>query len=85
MLALRGVYDGKTIRLLPSETAPQVQGETPVAVIFLLEDIAYLGKSPEAPAKIPASVAAQQLDALRAKLGPIGVSVKDLIDEGRYR
>jgi hypothetical protein len=32
-----------------------------------------------------AQEAARVLDALRAQVGPIGIPVRDLIDEGRYR
>jgi len=39
MLAVRGTYDGKTIRVLPTEKLPKVTREVPVAIIFL-EDLA---------------------------------------------
>jgi hypothetical protein len=32
-----------------------------------------------------AQEAARILDALRAQVGPVGIPVRDLIDEGRYR
>lgn len=35
MLAVRGVYDGKTVRILPTETVPEVLGEVSVAIVFL--------------------------------------------------
>lgn len=38
MLTIRGVYDGKTIRPLPGEQLPEVEGEVPVQIIFQLED-----------------------------------------------
>lgn len=38
MLAIRGVYDGKTFKVLPTEPVPAVHGEVPVAIIFL-EDV----------------------------------------------
>lgn len=38
MLTIRGVYDGKTIRPLPGERLPEVEGEVPVQIIFQLED-----------------------------------------------
>jgi hypothetical protein len=37
MLAIRGVYDGKTFSALPNEPVPRVQHEVPVAIIFLEE------------------------------------------------
>ena len=39
MLTIRGVYDGKIFRALPTESVPAVQREVPVAIIFL-EDVA---------------------------------------------
>ncbi|GIV17042.1 MAG: hypothetical protein KatS3mg022_2477 [Armatimonadota bacterium] len=38
MWTIRGVYDGKTIRPLPGERLPDVEGEVPVQIIFQLED-----------------------------------------------
>jgi|GEM_PF-1119198 len=38
MLTIRGVYDGKTIRPLPGERLPEVEGEVPVQIIFQIED-----------------------------------------------
>lgn len=38
MLTVRGIYDGKTIRPLPGEQLPEVEGEVPVQIIFQLED-----------------------------------------------
>jgi len=37
MLAVRGVYDGKTFRALPNEPVPTVDREVPIAIIFLEE------------------------------------------------
>ena len=37
MLAIRGVYNGKTLGALPSEPLPRVQREVPVAIVFLEE------------------------------------------------
>jgi hypothetical protein len=34
MLTIRGVYDGKTIRPLPGEPLPEVEGEVEVRIIF---------------------------------------------------
>jgi hypothetical protein len=38
VLTIRGVYDGKSFRALPSESVPVVDREVPVAIVFL-EDI----------------------------------------------
>ena len=34
MLTIRGVYDGKTIRPLPGEPLPEVEGEVEVRIVF---------------------------------------------------
>src|SRR5438309_178979 len=37
MQTIRGVYDGKTIRPLPAEPLPDVDGEIPVEIVFVKE------------------------------------------------
>ena len=37
MIAIRGVYNGKTFSALPGEPLPHLQREMPVAIIFLEE------------------------------------------------
>jgi hypothetical protein len=41
MIAIPGVYDGKTFSALPGETLPHVQRDMPVAIIFL-EDLSLV-------------------------------------------
>lgn len=74
MLTLRGVYDGKTIRILPSEPVPPVHREVPVAIIFL-EDIL-----PQEQTEI-----AKRMRNARDRMAPLGMSVKDLVEQGRER
>ncbi len=45
MLTIRGVYDGKTIRPLPGEPLPKVDGEVEVRIVFC-EPVAPLDTSP---------------------------------------
>ena len=78
MLAIRGVYDGKTVSILPSEPVPQVRREVPVAIIFLEE------AAPEADRRHQIEVA-RRMRAARDAMPPLGVSVKELIEAGRER
>ncbi len=78
MLTLRGTYDGKTFRVSPSEKLPKVTREVPVAIIFL-EDVAL-----ERRRQLQVE-AAQWMRALRAKMPPLDMSIKDMIEEGRER
>ena len=79
MLAIRGVYDGKTFRALPSEPLPQVQREVPVAIVFLEE------VSLEAHRRQHQVEVARRMRAARNAMPPLGVSVKELIEAGRER
>ena len=79
MLAIRGVYDGKTFSALPNEPVPRVQREVPVAMVFL-EEVA-----PEANRRQHQVEVAQRMRAARNTMPPLGVSVQELIEEGRER
>jgi len=78
MLTLRGTYDGKTFRVLPSEKLPKITREVPVAIIFL-EDV-----TPERRWQLQME-AAQWMRALRARMPPLDMSIRDMIEEGRER
>lgn len=45
MLTIRGVYDGKTIRPLPGEPLPEVEGEVEVRIVFC-EPVSFSDASP---------------------------------------
>jgi hypothetical protein len=79
MLAIRGIYDGKTFSALPSEPLPQVQREVPVAIIFL-EEVAL-----EADKRQHQVEVARRMRAARDAMPPLRVSVKELIEAGRER
>ena len=79
MLAIRGVYDGKTFSALPNEPVPRVQREVPVAIVFL-EEVA-----PEADRRPHQVEVARRMRAARNAMPPLGVSVKELIEAGRER
>jgi hypothetical protein len=79
MLTIRGVYDGTTVRPLPSEPLPIVEGEVPVAIVFL-EDWLTEEEKRQSQKEI-----ARRMRAARDAMEPLGMSVKDLIEEGRER
>ena len=79
MLAIRGVYDGKTFSALPNEPVPRVQREVPIAIVFL-EEVA-----PEADRRQRQAEVARRMRAARNTMPPLGGSVKELIEAGRER
>jgi hypothetical protein len=76
LVAVRGTYDGKTFRILPSEKLPRVTGETPVAIIFLEPAISDQQRQLQIEA-------AQWMRARRAQMLPLNSTIKDMIEEGR--
>lgn len=79
MLTIRGVYDGKTFKALPTESVPPVDRGVPIAIVFL-EDITADAQRRENQAEV-----AKRMRAARAAMMPLGRSVKDLVEEGRER
>ncbi len=79
MLAIRGVYDGTTVRLLPSEPLPVFEGEAPVVIVFLVDWLT--GEERRRRQR----EAARRMRAARDAMEPLGISLKDLIEEGRER
>jgi hypothetical protein len=79
MLAIRGVYDGKTFSALPGEPLPRVQRKVPVAIVFLEE------VSPEVDRRQRQVEVARRMRAARDAMAPLGMSVKELIEAGRER
>ena len=79
MLAIRGVYDGKTFSPLPNEPVPRVQHEVPVAIVFLEE------ATPAVDRRQHQVEVARRMRAARSVMPPLGMSVKELIEAGRER
>jgi len=76
MWTIRGIFDGKTIRPLPGEPLPEVEGEVMVEVVLRLEpQSSCLGwKS-----------ALSELRQKRVQIPRLQESIKDLIDDQRER
>ena len=79
MLTIRGVYNGKTFSALPSEPLPRIEGEVPVAIVFL-EEVSLEANRGQIQAEV-----AKRMRAARNAMPPLGASVKELIEEGRER
>ena len=79
MVTIRGVYDGKAIKPLPTEALPAVDHEVPVAITFL-EDIPAGGDRRQRQEQI-----AKRLRSSRQAMAALGESVKDLVEAGRER
>ena len=77
MVTIRGVYDGKEIKPLPTEPLPVVDHEVAVAITFL-EEIPYAGDRRQHQAQI-----AKRMRASRQAMALLGESVKDLVEAGR--
>ncbi|MGE0882741.1 MAG: hypothetical protein AB7P14_04305 [Blastocatellales bacterium] len=78
MITVRGVYDGNAIRPLPSEQLPEVEHEVPVEIIFLEDD----GQEPKRRQLIESAL---RLRARRDSSQPLGMTVAELLEEGRER
>ena len=79
MVTIRGVYDGKDIKPLPTESLPAVDHDVPVAITFL-EEIPADGDRRRRQAQI-----ARRMRAARQAMSVLGESVKDLVEAGRER
>lgn len=79
MITIQATYDGKNFKPLPSEQVPEVNREIPVAIIFLEEVPAA-----KPPQKSQRAIA-EEMWAARAKMQPLGMSITEMIEEGRER
>lgn len=77
MHAIRGVYDGKTIRAIQNEELPVVEGEVPVQIIFLESD--FLGSD----TKEQRLSLIQRILSERDQRNPLSFPVRELIEDGR--
>jgi hypothetical protein len=77
MIAVRGVYDGKIFKVLHTEPLPTVCGEVPVAIIFL-GDVSAERETRQRLAEM-----ARRMRQARDAMSPLGMSVRELVEEGR--
>lgn len=79
MVTILGVYDGKNIKPLPTETLPDVDHEVPVAITFL-EDTPVKAHTRAFQAQI-----AKRMRAARQAMPVLGQTIKELVEDGRER
>ena len=78
MYAIRGIYDGKQVKVLPSEVLPRVNREVMVAIIFW-EDLRR-DHSSRSQYDI-----ARRMRAAREAMPPLQMSIKAMVEDGRER
>lgn len=78
-MTVRGVYDGASVKLLPAQPLPVVDHEVPVEIVFLDDEVSVEEKRQRQ------WEAARRMLAARDAMEPLGMPVKDLIEEGRER
>jgi len=79
MVAVQATYDGKEFNPLPSESFPDVNGEVSVMIVFS-EDVSSENRAEKSQQKI-----IEEMWAERAKMRPLGMSIPEMIEEGRER
>lgn len=79
MVTIRGTFDGKTFKPLPTESVPCVDHEVPVVITFL-EDVSVDTQGRQHQVEI-----ASRMRAARQAMPILGESVKDLVEAGRER
>ena len=76
MYTIKATYDGRLFKPLATEVLPSVEGEIPVAIIFLDDTNWKTLKQDQLEA-------AARMRALRDTMEPLDVSIKELVEEGR--
>lgn len=76
MIAVQATFDGKEFKPLPSEQLPEVSGEIPVTIVFP-EDLVQAEK------RNRLLESAQRMHSLRDAMEPLGMTVAELLEEGR--
>lgn len=76
MIAVQATYDGKEFRPLPSEHLPEVSGEIPVTILFPEGFV-------QAEKRKQLLESALRMRALRDAMEPLGLTVAELLEEGR--
>ncbi len=79
MLAIKGVYNGKSVIISPSEKAPHINHEVAVAIIFLEE----FNEKQERSVRL--LEIARKMRARREKMMPLNMNIKELVEAGRER
>lgn len=79
MVAVQATYDGKEFKPLLSESFPSVEKEVPVTIVFP-EGVASENLTEKSQQEL-----IEEMWAARAKMQPLGMSIPEMIEEGRER
>lgn len=79
MIAIQATYDGKNFKPLPSEKLPEVNEEVAVTILFP-ESAVSAKKAEKSQQEI-----IREMWAARAQIQPLGISIPEMIEEGRER
>ncbi len=87
MVAVQATFDGKEFKPVSAEAFPEVKTEVPVAIVFLDETVT--ATPPKAPKVEIAKESLQEIflrmRAARDAMPPLGLSIPEMIEEGRER
>lgn len=84
MIAIQATYDGKNFNPLPSDQLPEVNKEVPVAIIFLEEEGIRNAKPGQDEKRRRQLESALRMRARRDAMEPLGMTVAELLEEGRH-
>ncbi len=84
MIAIQATYDGKNFKPLLSEQLPEVTGEVPVAIVFLEEGGVGSAKPGQDEKRRRQLESALRMRARRDAMEPLGITVAELLEEGRH-
>ena len=79
MIAVQATYDGKEFKPLLEEPFPKVEKEVSVTIVFGDEVVS------EQQAESSQREIFEEMWAARSKMQPLGMSIREMIEEGRER
>lgn len=79
MIAVQATYDGKEFKPLLEEPFPEVEKEVSVTIVFGDEVVS------EQQAERSQREIFEEMWAARSKMQPLGMSIREMIEEGRER
>jgi hypothetical protein len=87
MVAVHAIFDGKEFRPVSAEVFPEIKKEVPVAIVFLDETVAATPPKTlkEEAAKESLLEIFLRMRTARDAMPPLGMSIPEMIEEGRER
>ena len=84
MVAVQATFDGKEFKPVSVESFPEVKKAVPVAIVFLDETVTATPPKEET-AKESLREVFLRMRAARDAMPPLGMSIPEMIEEGRER